>query len=345
MDGIVGLFEREMQARVKWLVWTGWGVTATILIALATVGWLIVRPATRLIQQQILDLRAAHDVLEDRVRERTRELEESARQVERGAAERSAAEQRHRAVLEMLSHASRTNTLGEMASGLAHELNQPLGAIANYAEGCLVVLDAQEPKLDEVRGVLGSILATTMRAGQVLKRIRGFVTRRGTELTPFDPNHVLQETAELLADEAQRRGIPLKVDLAPGLPYVQGDPVQIQQVLINLARNAFEALSASKPVDQTVVMQTRRSSFGGAAFLVIDHGEGIPQDRLGQIFDAYFSTRAEGMGMGLAISRTIVEAHGSRLTVESEPGVATTFRFTLPASGAVHDSGANCLRG
>jgi two-component system sensor kinase FixL len=137
----------------------------------------------------------------------------------------------------------------------------------------------------------------------------------------------------------------LTVDLAPGLPSVQGDPVQIQQVLINLARNAFEALSASKPVDQTVVMQTCRSSVGGAEFLVIDHGEGIPQDRLGQIFDAYFSTRAEGMGMGLAISRTIVEAHGSRLTVESEPGAVTTFKFTLLASGAVHDSGADGLRG
>jgi two-component system sensor kinase FixL len=121
--------------------------------------------------------------------------------------------------------------------------------------------------------------------------------------------------------------------LAPELPNLWGDPVQVQQVLVNLVGNAFEALDASESVAPTVVVQTRRVPSGAVEFRVSDNGEGIPQERLAQVFDAYFSTRAGGMGMGLAISRSIVEAHQGRIAVESVPGVATTFRFTLPVGG------------
>jgi two-component system sensor kinase FixL len=333
MDRIVGLFERETRDRVDRLLWTGWAVTALILVALVAIGLLVLRPAARLIRRQILELREGRDALEDRVRERTRELERANQERAREGRERALAEQRHRALLEQFSHVARTSTIGEMASGLAHELNQPLGAIANYAEGCLVVLDSPRPALDEIRAALEKLLATTMRAGQIIKRIRRFVTRHELGNEPFEPNRVVEEVAELLRDETRRRGITLELELAPELPNLWGDPVQVQQVLVNLVGNAFEALAASQSVAPTVVVQTRRVPSGAVEFRVSDNGEGIPQERLALVFDAYFSTRAGGMGMGLAISRSIVEAHQGRIAVESVPGVATTFRFTLPVGG------------
>jgi signal transduction histidine kinase len=250
----------------------------------------------------------------------------------REVCQRALAEQRHRTLLEQFSHAARTTTIGEMASGLAHELNQPLGAIANYAEGCLVALDAPRPALGEIKAALEKLLATTLRAGQIIQRIRRFVTRQEVGREPFEPNRVALEAAELLGDEAQRRAITLKLDLAPELRKIQGDPVQVQQVLVNLVGNALDALAASESAEPTVVMQTRRAGSDGVEFRVSDNGEGIPEEHLAKVFDAYFSTRAGGMGMGLAISRTIVEAHRGRIAVESVPGSWTTFRFTLPVA-------------
>jgi two-component system sensor kinase FixL len=343
MDRIVSLYEAETRARVSRLLWTGWAVSGLIVVALIVLGRVVLRPAAQLIQRQIFDLRRAQDTLEDRVRERTHALEKSNELLAHEVQERSLAEARHRSLLETFSHVSRTNTLGEMASGLGHELNQPLGAIANYAEGCLVELESPAPALVEVRVVLEKILATTFRAGQVLRRIRRFVTRHGLEIEEFEPNRIVEETADLVADEVRRHGFLLQTDLAPDLPRLSGDSVQIQQVLINLVRNAIEATTISKPVDHSVLMRTRRSDDETVEFSVTDHGEGIEADRIDRVFDAYFSTRADGMGMGLAISRTIIEAHHGRLTVESVPGVETTFRFTLPVVGAEDDAGPNSL--
>ena len=251
-----------------------------------------------------------------------------------GPGELELANERHRTLLEQFSHVGRTSAIGEMASALAHELKQPLGAIANYAEGCLVELDAPQPAArgspDRARE---DSLAATLRAGQIIERIRKFVTRHEPRREPFEPNRVVADVVEILRDEARQRATsPSTLDLAPDLPKLWGDPVQVQQVLVNLVGNAFEALAAAKPLNPTVVIETERTaSAGGVEFRVTDNGEGIDQERLGKVFDAYFSTRAGGMGMGLAISRTIIEAHQGRITVESEPGVRTTFRFTLPA--------------
>jgi two-component system sensor kinase FixL len=329
MDRIVGLYERETRARLDRLLRGGWAVTGLILVALLGIGGFILRPAARLVDRQLAELREARDSLEARVRERTAELER--------------AEQRHRALVEQFSHVARTTTIGEMASGLAHELNQPLGAIANYVQGCLVVLEAPRPAsvpdpdgdrdLEGVRTALEKVLATTLRAGEILRRIRRFVTRHEVAHERFEPNRVVAEVEEVVRDDARRRGIALETRLAPELPCLEGDPVQIQQVLVNLVRNAFDALSASEVLDPKVLMQTERGPSGAVEFRVTDNGEGIPADRLPRVFDAYFSTRAEGMGMGLAISRTIVEAHRGRIWAESTPTVRTTFQFTLPAPG------------
>jgi two-component system, LuxR family, sensor kinase FixL len=337
MDRIVGLYEREAQARVDRLIWTGWGVTALLLVALAGIGRFVLRPAARVIERQVAELRDARDQLETRVRERTRELEQANR-------DRAAAEERQRALIEQFSHVARTTVVGEIASGLAHEISQPLGAIANYAEGCLVALDAPEPALGEIRAALGKVLATTLRAGAIVKRIRRFVTRHGTTRERFDPNPLARDVEEFFRDEAQRLNVTLRLELAPDLPCLHGDPVQVQQVLVNLARNALDALAVSQPLDPTVVLWTAVVGDGTVEFGVRDNGEGIPGDRLGHIFDAYFSTRDEGMGMGLAISRTIVVAHQGRIDVDSEPGKGATFRVTLPvASAEADEEGADGL--
>ncbi len=342
MDRIVGLFEREARARVDWLVWTKRILTALVLVGLGGIGQFILRPATRLIERQLASLREARDVLEHRVRERTLALEAANRDLECEVRERTRADERQRTLVEQLSHVGRTTTIGEMASGLAHELNQPLGAIANYAEGCLVTLSAPEPNVDAAKAALEKILSTTLRAGQIVKRIRRFVTRHAPARERIEPNRLVSEVEEFFRDEARRRGIGLKVELASDLPWLWGDPIQIQQVLVNLVRNAFESLSHAQTPEPSVVIRTERAGADAVSFVVRDNGEGIPAERLPRVFDAYFSTRDEGMGMGLSISRTIVEGHHGQWVVESEPQVCTTFRFTLPSTG-VEDAGAHGL--
>lgn len=331
MDRVVGLYAAEARGRVDDLRRISWAVTGLTLATLAAIGLFILRPAVGLIRRQVAELGRARDELEARVRERTRELE--------------VAEERHRALIEQFSHVGRTSAIGEMASALAHELKQPLGAIANYAEGCLIELESPEPALGEVRSALGRLLASTMRSGRIIEQVRRFVTRHGPTRESFDPNLAVGEVMEILGPEARRRGVAVELDLAPGLPCLWGDPVQIQQVLVNLVRNALESLAQSQTTALTLVIATRTADRGGVEFAVGDNGEGIPPDRIGRIFDAYFSTRAEGMGMGLAISRTIVEAHDGRLAVESEPGIRTTFRFALPADRGDHARGDGLHRG
>ena len=159
------------------------------------------------------------------------------------------------------------------------------------------------------------------------------MTRHEPRRERFEPNRVVEGVQEILHGESEQRGVAVRLELAPDLPYLWGDPVQIQQVLVNLVRNAFEALAA-QPVQPTLVMQTKSVESGGVEFAVIDNGEGIDPGSLDRVFDAYFSTRAGGMGMGLAICRTLIEAHQGRINVASCPGVRTIFPFTLPASSS-----------
>lgn len=319
MDRIVGIYEAEARGRVANLRRVGWIITGLTLATLGAIGRFLFRPAAVLIRRQFAELRQARDDLEARVRERTRELE--------------VAGERHRALVEQFGHVARITTIGEMASGLAHELNQPLGAIANYVEGCLVELAAPRPALDEVRDAMERLLATTLRAGRIIDRIRRFVTRQEPRREWFDPNRVVEEVWEILRHEAEQRQVAVQFDLAPDLPSLWGDPIQIQQVLVNLVRNAFDAIAA-QPLQPTLVMQTQRADSGDVEFAVIDRGEGIAPSNLDRVFDAFFSTRAGGMGMGLAICRTLIEAHQGRISVTSRPGVETAFQFTLPASSS-----------
>jgi C4-dicarboxylate-specific signal transduction histidine kinase len=345
MERIVGLLERDARFRVDRLIWTGWIVAGLIALALVAIQFTLFEPATRLIDRQFQALKASHEVLEKRVRERTEEWEQSNAALRQEAAERRRADEKNRELLEQLSQVSRANTVGEMASGLAHELNQPLGSIANYAEGCLVALDTPVPNLDEIRGAIEKLLASTLRAGRIIHRIRRFVTRQDPIRETFDPNDAVREVASLLADETDRHCVSLQTRLAPDLPWITGDPVQIQQVLVNLVRNAIDAISATEPRNPLIVMETSQPDSRTVELRVSDNGEGIAEGQAAHVFDPFFSTRAEGMGMGLAICRTIVEAHDGRIAVESSPGAGAIFRLSFPTIGDDPDAASHGLSG
>ncbi len=319
MEQVVGFYEEESRKRVGELRMIGIVVTTLILVALFAIGRWILRAAVGLIRLQFAELRRARFELENRVAERTRQFEE--------------AKERHLRLVEQLGHADRTTMIGEMASSLAHELNQPLGAIANYAEGCLIALKSPAPALEEVTVAIERMLESTHRAGRIIGQVRRFVTRHGPNREWFNPNRTIAEVNDILAAEATREGIAVIVKPAPHLPLLWGDPTQIEQVLINLVRNAFESLRQSQIDEPKVIMRTELDEKNRVLFEVEDNGEGIEPSELNRVFDAYYSTRAEGMGMGLAICRSIVESHQGQLRVKSDQGTRTVFQFILPVTG------------
>lgn len=315
MDALVGTLERESRAHVAQLRLIFFALTA-VAIASALAAWAFaLRPAIALIRRQV-------DDLERRVRSRTGELEEESRK-------RIESERRNQDLQERIGRASRADALGELAAELAHELNQPLGTIANYVEGSLAQLGPDH----DVHTPLARALVATHRAATIVKRVRESIMQPVSGRAPVDPNALATEVVQSCAATAERRGIDLTIDLASDLPQVRADGVQIQQVLVNLVQNAFDAVGAQERFPRQVRVATRREDSGEVAFRVSDNGEGIPPSALESIFDPYFSTRADGLGMGLAIAKRIVGEHGGRIDVESEPGRHTAIQFTLPAAG------------
>ena len=228
-----------------------------------------------------------------------------------------------------LAHALRVATMGEMASGLAHELNQPLAAIVNYAKGCVRRLgDSVEP---EIARALDSIASEALRAGEVVRGLKRFVRREQVRLASVDLAAVVHEAVQLIGAEAAQLGVHIELALAENVPQVVGDSVQLEQVVLNLLRNAMESLAAKG--GGRVVVHTSDLDDGRVALEVADEGAGIEPEMLEQIFSPFFTTKQNGLGMGLSISRTIVETHGGRLTASSRPGAGSTFSFTLPISG------------
>jgi signal transduction histidine kinase len=238
-----------------------------------------------------------------------------------------ARERQHRAELE---HAARLSTLGEMAAGLAHEINQPLAAIVSYATGCMVRLETGTATIESLTPVVREICDEAMRAGEVLRRIRDF-SRHGTRrLERVDPNELVRSALQLASGDARRFAVSMSVDLRPGAPVVEVDRVQVEQVILNLLRNAFEAMDDPGRSDRRLRVETSTPSPGVVEVAVGDSGAGLPAAASAQVFDPFFTTKRDGLGLGLAISRRIVEAHGGRLWSTPNPDRGTTFRFSLP---------------
>ena len=228
-----------------------------------------------------------------------------------------------------LARLARLNELGEMASTLAHELNQPLSAIANYVQGCRRMLD----KLDEeyanrMRGALDETAKQALRAGDIIRHLREFVTRGETDKGPEDINHLVEEAGALALVGSRERGIKSIFDFAADSNIVTADRVQIQQVLINLMRNAMEAMRDSP--EKQLVVRIRQTSPDWLQVEIEDTGPGISDEVAPQLFQPFVTTKPNGMGIGLSISRRIIESHGGELTVARNAAGGATFTFSLP---------------
>jgi PAS domain S-box-containing protein len=228
-----------------------------------------------------------------------------------------------------LAHASRLALVGELTASIAHEINQPLGAILSNADAAEMLLDSSPPALDQVREILGDIRKDDLRASEVIRRLRALLRKRELEIQPVDLNEVTAEVVLLVRAESRRRGVTVASEPAADLPLVRGDRVHLQQVLLNLVLNGMEAM-AGTPGKRRLAVRTGVNENGSAEVAVRDAGPGIPPDRLPRLFDPFFSTKKEGMGLGLSIARSLVQAHGGRLWAENNPAGGATFRFTLP---------------
>lgn len=234
-----------------------------------------------------------------------------------------------------LAHVSRLSSLGEMAAGFAHELNQPLTAINNFASGCIRRLKTTTADPMTLLPALSEIAVQAQRAGDIIRRIRGFVGKRDEArgdvlLEAVDINAAIRAAAGLVSNEALYHGASLRLKLAPVLPPVKADTIQIQQVIVNLARNAMEAMDEAGSPRRDLTIQTTATAEGGVDIRVLDSGPGIADDCRTRLFDPFFTTKAAGMGMGLSICRSIAEGHGGRLSATNRSRGGAEFRLTLP---------------
>lgn len=236
-----------------------------------------------------------------------------------------------------LVHISRLTAMGEMASSLAHELNQPLSAIANYLRGASRLMEQPGMDVDKLREPIEKATAQALRAGDVIRRLRTFVASGETEHRPESLASMIEESLALALVGVQDRSLQVRTRSGYASDLVQADKVQIQQVLLNLIRNAVEALRQTQ--GSTVVVETATEPGGGAIVRIIDTGPGVSPAVVERLFQPFMTTKKEGMGVGLSICRTIVEAHGGRLWHEETPGGGATFAFTLPPATemAPHD--------
>jgi PAS domain S-box-containing protein len=229
-----------------------------------------------------------------------------------------------------IAHVGRVSMMGQLASALAHEINQPLGAILRNAEAAELFMENESPDLDEIRAILSDIRKDDQRAGSVIDRMRALLKRHDLETRPLDVGELVGDVASLARADAAARQVKLDLDVADGLPLVRGDRVHLQQVLLNLILNGMDALNGVSRQDRRVSVTARLDGAQTVEIAVSDTGHGIPADKLAHVFDPFFTTKPNGIGMGLPISRTIIEAHGGRLWAENNNGGGAAFRFTLP---------------
>jgi PAS domain S-box-containing protein len=228
-----------------------------------------------------------------------------------------------------LAHAARLALVGELTASIAHEINQPLGAIHAYADAARLLLKSSPPDLDQVQEILGNICKDDLRASEVIRRLRALLTKRGINRQPVDLNELSSEVVLLVRTELRRRGIRVETEPGDDVPLVPGDKVHLQQVLLNLFLNGMDAM-ANVPGERRLTVRTGVNGSGSVEIAVSDTGPGILPDRLPRLFEPFVSTKNEGMGLGLSIARSLVEAHGGRIWAENNADGGATFRFTLP---------------
>jgi len=244
---------------------------------------------------------------------------------------RVAAEREVTRARERLTHVARLSTMGEMAAGFAHELNQPLAAISTYAQACQHLIAQGAPSDDEdIREALQQISNQALRAGEVIRRLRAFVSNRDVRQERVDCQRLFEDLAALARPDSRANDVRLTFDVAADLPDLYADSVQLHQVLINLIRNGIDAMQQTPVTPREIVVRAVTIP-DGVEISVRDHGSGVEPGALDNLFNPFFTTKANGTGLGLAISRTIVSAHGGKLAYRPVSGEGSCFYFTLPA--------------
>jgi signal transduction histidine kinase len=230
-----------------------------------------------------------------------------------------------------LAHVTRVATMGQLTSALAHELNQPLGAILRNAEAAEMFLQKENPDLEEIRAILADIRKDDQRAGNVIERMRSLLKRRSLELKSLNLAELLNETVKLAQSDARVRQVSLILQIPPELPSVRGDRVHLQQVLLNLILNGMDAMAGVAKFQRVLTLNAKIAKDGNVEVSVTDRGIGIAPDKIDSLFEPFFTTKPNGMGMGLAISQTIIEAHGGEIWGGNIFPRGAVFIFTLPA--------------
>ncbi len=323
MDRIVKLMEDEAAKAVSRLRAVALAIAGAVVGLLVGLGWFVVRPATRTIRSQVVEL-------ESRVAQRTSELSAALESLRHEVREREAAELKNQRLSGQLTHAERVTTMGHLTAGLAHELNQPLAAIANYTEASDVLL-GELPRTDELgrlREFIVQAKRSALRAGQIVRRMRNFV-RPNTAATDVGINSLVQEIVELCRAESANAGATISLDLQTSDDVVFADPIQIQQVLVNLVQNAVQALRNGDSPRREITIRT--TTIGESAQVdVLDTGPGFASSDPETVFAPFHSTKPDGLGIGLSICRSIIESHGGTIWTQSRPRRGAQVSFTLP---------------
>jgi signal transduction histidine kinase len=233
-----------------------------------------------------------------------------------------------------LAHANRVATLGQLSASIAHEVKQPIGAVSANAQAALRLLNRQPPELAEVRQALADIVKDSRRAGDVIGRISDLIKKAPPRKDRLEINGAIGEVIGLTRGEAVKNGVSVQADLALGLPLIEVDRVQFQQVILNLILNAIEAMSGANEATRELLISTRKAEPNGVLVGVRDSGPGLAPAILERVFDAFYTTKSSGLGMGLSICRSIVEAHGGRLWATGHTPRGAFFQFTIPARPA-----------
>jgi C4-dicarboxylate-specific signal transduction histidine kinase len=272
-------------------------------------------------KQAKAEIKRLNEELEQRVVERTSQLMLASEALREAQTE--------------LAHVNRVTTMGQLVASIAHEINQPVAAAVTFAHAALRWLGAQPPDLEEARQALAHIIKDGKRAGEIIDRIRGLIKRAPSRNDPLDINETILEVIALTRSEVQRNGVSLQTGLANGLPLVQGDRIQLQQVILNLIVNAVEAMSGAGEGARDLLISTGKDASNAVLVAVRDSGSGLDPEGLDHLFDAFYTTKPSGMGMGLSICRSIIEAHGGRVWATANVPQGAVFKFTLPV-------GENC---